>query len=62
MSFEIGDVVDVFDKDEPQLFPKGNMRGTITRYHQSKGWYWVKHATDFYSVPVRWDMMTLIKR
>jgi hypothetical protein len=62
MEYHIGDVVDIIDQDEITLTVK-TMRGTITRFHKSKGWYWVRHATDFYSVPVRWDMiLAVIKR
>lgn len=61
MDFQIGDVVDVLDADELTLTVK-KMRGVITRFHKSKGWFWVRHATDFYAVPCRWNMLTLIKR
>jgi len=62
MVYHIGDVVEFIDKDEPALFPNGPVRGTIKRFHKSKSWYWVQHASAFYSVPVRWDMIKLIKR
>jgi len=66
MEFFIGDFVEVIDKDAPDLFPKGPVRGYIKRLHKSKGWYWISlgdHPLSYACVPVRWDHITkVIKR